>query len=142
MRKFIWLLAFGLWTALIFYNSSLPGTQSHQASWWLADVAEQLGSIFAGFPPAEVLERALRKLAHFFEYFCQGLLACRLFGVYGWARRASHGYILLAGLLTAVCDEYLQAVVPGRNGAIADILLDFVGTMTAWGTWQITHWKR
>ena len=26
--------------------------------------------------------------------------------------------------------------------AIADILLDFTGTLTAWGTWQVIHWKR
>jgi hypothetical protein len=35
MRKFTWLLAFVLFTAFIFYNSSVPGTQSHQASWLL-----------------------------------------------------------------------------------------------------------
>ena len=142
MRKFTWLLAFVLFTAFIFYNSSVPGTQSHQPSWLLTGFVERLGGVFPDLPPAAVLERALRKLAHFFEYFCQGLLACRLGFVYGAARSSSPGYILLAGLLTAVCDEYLQGLVPGRNGAIADILLDFTGTLTAWGTWQVIHWKR
>lgn len=84
----------------------------------------------------------LRKLAHFFEYFVQTLLCCRMFAVNGYSRNASRGYILFLSLLTGVLDEYLQLTVPARNGAIGDILLDFTGGLTAWATWEVLHWKR
>ena len=142
MRKFTWTAVYIVFTVLIFYNSSLPGAQSHQTSWLLAELTERLSAIFTGLPPVDVLEHVLRKLAHFFEYFAQTLLCCRMFAVNGYSRNASRGYILFLSLLTGVLDEYLQLTVPARNGAIGDILLDFTGGLTAWATWEVLHWKR
>ncbi|MEE3381077.1 MAG: VanZ family protein [Succiniclasticum sp.] len=142
MRKFTWTAVYIVFTVLIFYNSSLPGAQSHQTSWLLAELTERLSAIFTGLPPVDVLEHVLRKLAHFFEYFVQTLLCCRMFAVNGYSRNASRGYILFLSLLTGVLDEYLQLTVPARNGAIGDILLDFTGGLTAWATWEVLHWKR
>ena len=142
MRKFTCTAVYIVFTVLIFYNSSLPGAQSHQTSWLLAELTERLSAIFTGLPPVDVLEHVLRKLAHFFEYFVQTLLCCRMFAVNGYSRNASRGYILFLSLLTGVLDEYLQLTVPARNGAIGDILLDFTGGLTAWATWEVLHWKR
>lgn len=76
---------------------------------------------------------ALRKFMHFFEYAVFALLLFR-------ALRADHHkhwqlrwivYALLAVVSGALLDEFHQTLTKTRGGALADVLLDSAGGLTA-----------
>lgn len=72
-------------------------------------------------------EHPLRKLAHFSEYACMGILLYALWSQ--WIRKGRKLYLLI--LLWVFCsaglDEFHQLFVPGRWGSFADVLLDTCG---------------
>ncbi|MCM1057688.1 MAG: VanZ family protein [Firmicutes bacterium] len=76
---------------------------------------------------AEYFEHPLRKLAHFSEYACMGILLYFLWSQ--WIRRGRKLYalILLWIFCSAGLDELHQLFVPGRYGSFADVLLDTCG---------------
>lgn len=76
---------------------------------------------------AEFWEHPIRKLAHFSEYACMGLLVYSLWSQ--WMRRGRGLYLLTVGwvFLSAALDELHQRYVPGRYGSFADVLLDTCG---------------
>ena len=85
----------------------------------------------------EVLHFAIRKSAHFIEYFIFSLLVLR--GIRG----ERTGWILAWGLAAvaiaagyAALDEVHQAFVPGRTAAVRDVLLDSLGA----GVAQLLCW--
>lgn len=96
-----------LMMGLIFYLSSLPDLKSDLPS------------------SADLI---LRKIAHMIEY---GIL------LWLWARAISGGVInkkslyvgLAIAVLYAMTDEYHQLYVPGREGAIRDVLIDSAGAV-------------
>ncbi len=76
---------------------------------------------------AESIEHPIRKLAHFSEYACMGILVHTLLSQ--WMRRG-RGRCLLTAIwvfLSAACDEIHQYFVPGRWASFADVLLDTCG---------------
>ena len=81
------------------------------------------------FPLA--LEKIVRKLAHFFEYLCVGLLSYQSgFNVVEgkvWSGRLLIGVQLL---LSASLDEIHQYFVPGRYAAVKDVFIDCAGGIT------------
>lgn len=76
---------------------------------------------------AEYFEHPLRKLAHFSEYACMGILLYALWSQ--WIRKGRKLYVLI--MLWIFCsaglDEFHQLFVPGRYGSFADVLLDTCG---------------
>jgi len=76
---------------------------------------------------AEYFEHPIRKLAHFSEYACMGLLLFALWSQ--WIKKGSRLYplIVLWVFLSAALDEFHQLFVPGRCGSFADVLLDTCG---------------
>lgn len=74
-----------------------------------------------------VSEHSIRKLAHFSEYALEGMLTVFFFGVYGLlaGRYVCAGALL--GIFTALTDETIQLFSPGRDGAVADVWIDFGG---------------
>ena len=85
----------------------------------------------------EMLHFAIRKSAHFVEYFIFSLLVLR------GLRRERTGWILAWGLAAvaiaagyAALDELHQAFVPGRTPAVRDVLLDSSGAVVA----QLLFW--
>lgn len=76
---------------------------------------------------AEYFEHPLRKLAHFAEYACMGILVYALWSQ--WLRRGRALYLLTVGwvFLSAALDELHQYFVPGRYASFADVLLDTLG---------------
>ena len=64
----------------------------------------------------------LRKAAHLFEYGVLALLLRRA----GLSRAAS----FVLSVLYAVTDEWHQSFVPGRHGAVSDVLVDAAGALT------------
>jgi len=73
----------------------------------------------------------VRKVAHFSEYFCVGLLAYSLILLWWkgkvWSGRA---LIVMQLLLSASLDEIHQYFVPGRYAAVKDVLIDCAGGIT------------
>lgn len=84
---------------------------------------------------AEFWEHPIRKLAHFSEYACMGLLVYTLWSQ--WMRRGRGLKLLTVGwvFLSAALDELHQRYVPGRYGSFADVLLDTCGGIFGMMLW-------
>lgn len=76
---------------------------------------------------AEYFEHPIRKLAHFAEYACMGVLVYTLWSQ--WLRQGRALYFLTAVwvFLSAALDEFHQYFVPGRYASFVDVLLDTSG---------------
>ena len=81
------------------------------------------------FPLA--LEKIVRKLAHFSEYLCVGLLSYSLVLLW-WKGKVWSGRLLIGVqlLLSASLDEIHQYFVPGRYAAVKDVFIDCAGGIT------------
>lgn len=111
--------------AFIWGNSALPGTASGQISGGL------LAKIIQAFPFLKSMSEVfLRKLGHFSEFTCLGLLLSWMFSLLG--ERGFHGIALplLAGILTACADETIQIFSPGRASSLIDVWIDVSGVCT------------
>lgn len=137
--RYFWLLLTVVLVCLIFVNSSLPATDSGKLSGFVAQLALQLSHLLDISLKGDV-EHNIRKLAHFLEFACLGLLWCKVFASFRVSNRVSTGYILLFCLVTAVVDEYIQLSSPGRDGKVMDVLLDFSGALCAWLWYRIVQW--
>lgn len=139
--KYFWLLLAAAMTCLIFFNSSLPMTDSGRLSGWLANFAYSAGDILQISLQGNV-EHTIRKLAHFGEFAVLAWLWHRVFSGFHTGNRTASGYILLFCLLTAVTDEYIQLFSPGRSSQVSDILLDFSGSLSMWLACRIWQWSK
>ena len=137
--RYFWLLLVVVLTAVIFVNSSLPATESGKLSGFVAQFVAQLAQLVDITLKGDV-EHTIRKLAHFLEFACLGLLWCKTFASFRVSNRTSTGYILVLCLLTAVTDEYIQLFSLGREGKVMDVLLDFSGAACAWLWYRIVQW--
>lgn len=137
--RYFWLLLVVVLTVVIFVNSSLPATESGKLSGFVAQFVAQLSQLLDITLKGDV-EHTIRKLAHFLEFACLGLLWCKTFASFSVSNRTSTGYILLLCLLTAVTDEYIQLFSLGREGRVMDVLLDFSGAACAWLWYRIVQW--
>ena len=137
--RYFWLLLVVVLTAVIFVNSSMPATESGKLSGFVAQFVVQLSQLLDIELKGDV-EHTIRKLAHFLEFACLGLLWCKTFASFRVSNRTSTGYILLLCLLTAVTDEYIQLFSLGREGKVMDVLLDFSGAACAWLWYRIVQW--
>lgn len=72
-------------------------------------------------------EHPLRKLAHFAEYACMGILVYVMWRPWKSRRRELYLLVLLWVFVSAAGDELHQLFVPGRYGSVADVLLDTCG---------------
>ena len=70
--------------------------------------------------------KLIRKAAHFAEFACLGFLLAGFFRARGRAPLLPGA---LCGLLSACVDETIQLFSPGRASAVADVWLDFAGTL-------------
>lgn len=72
-------------------------------------------------------EHPIRKLAHFSEYACMGILVYTL--LVQWMKPGRGMYLLTVAwvFLSAACDEFHQYFVPGRYASLADVMLDTCG---------------
>ena len=120
-----------LWIAFIFARSLRNADDSEAESGLVLDLLLKV------FPFLTM--HAVRKLAHFTEYFILGGL------LYLDRRLMGRGPALLplgAALLTAAADEYIQTFVPGRSGQLRDVLLDLFGAAAGIGAGLLLHrWK-
>lgn len=122
-KRLILFLALFLWILFIFGHSLRPAAASTQES----DSVRQMLSLLSRCELSSVF---VRKLAHFVEFWVLGALAACFFA--GWANRLPQTlfYSAVLGITTALCDETIQLFVPGRDGRIWDVWLDFAGALT------------
>lgn len=118
-------------TCFIFYSSLKPAQESLRTSSVVVDfLMKQFQNIGLTINYDE-LTVLVRKAAHIFEFFTQGLLISLAY-FYGKSRfRKRVINVMFFGLLTACTDELIQLYVPGRAGMIRDIFIDFSGVMLA-----------
>lgn len=76
---------------------------------------------------AAYAEHPVRKLAHFGEYACVGILVYLIW--IPWMKRGKGLYALVTVwvFISGACDEFHQLFVPGRWGSMADVCLDTCG---------------
>lgn len=120
---------------LIFGFSAQDGEQSGSLSQLFSEkCVELLNTISGGHwssvlraELAEYFEHPIRKLAHFSEYACMGVLLWLLWKQ--WLQKGRRLYLLIVGwvFLSAAADELHQYFVPGRYASPADVLLDTCG---------------
>jgi len=76
---------------------------------------------------AEIWHHLIRKMAHFTEFACLGLLLTWLFGMMGEKKGHLFCMPLLCGMLVACVDETIQVFVPDRGPSPIDIWIDSSG---------------
>lgn len=119
-RKALCCVLIALNLALIWGNSTLPGGVSMELSDGFLALLSQ------GLPALAVIGSILiRKLAHFSEFACLGLLL-------GWLLSPEGGFRgfaapALLGTLAACADETIQRFVPGRESSLIDVWIDIFG---------------
>ena len=120
MKKRLCLTLIILNIAFIWGNSALPGEISGAISGWLRQLL--LGAAPDG---PDTGHGILRKLAHFTEFACLGLLLCWLWSMLHAKKWQLWG--LLCGICAAAIDETIQCFVPDRGPAIKDVGIDTLG---------------
>ena len=120
---------------LIFAFSGQDGEESGSLSSMISEKCAELLNAISGKhwtqnvidSMAAYFEHPIRKLAHFSEYACMGVL---LYGVWRpWKERNRKLYLLIVlwVFVSAGADEFHQLFVPGRYGCFADVVLDTCG---------------
>ncbi len=113
----------GMNLAFIWGNSAMTGEQSGDMSGSILAIVAGIFPVFAG----ENGHFLLRKLAHFSEFACLGLLT--------GARKLAGGEKLRLslsgfGLAVACIDETIQLYVPTRASSLIDVWIDTAGFFT------------
>lgn len=85
---------------------------------WTSVFRQELTAIF---------ENPIRKLAHFTEYACMGILVYTMWRPWMCRNRKLYLLVCLWVCLSAAGDEFHQLFVPGRMGSVKDVLLDTCG---------------
>ena len=129
LKKYLLCAADAVWLGFIFFQSLRSAAVSSVSSGRLTRLLQWLLHTDA---PVETLEHFVRKLAHFAEFFILGALVLGTLAAFGavvcgdfWQRLFAPA--ALTGLLTALCDETLQLLSPGRSAQISDVWLDWAG---------------
>lgn len=129
-----------LWILFVFLRSLQNGEASSQESGLLWEILATL------IP--RLSHTLVRKLGHLAEFTVLGSLLGGLFrlkslpgGFMRLSPRVRH--LLLpayCGLVVAFCDEIIQTGVPGRDGRIMDVFIDFAGVCL--GILLVAVWKK
>lgn len=112
------------WAVLVFYLSGQTGGESSGVSRKIAEFFTKDEKLL------EVVERYVRKFAHFSEYAFGGFLFILLFNTYEWTDRRKLITSIGLGAWYATTDEVHQLMVEGRNGSIVDVYIDTLGVAT------------
>lgn len=76
------------------------------------------------------LEGLIRKLAHFLEYMCVGVLSYSLVVLWHKPARMGSLAVVLKLLISAGLDEFHQFFIPGRYASMKDVMIDVAGGIT------------
>ena len=143
MRRILCIVLAVAATFMIFHYSSETSAVSTQTSQFVFNELNEMANVF-GLSFDFLDGSPIRKDAHFTEYLLQGIFLCAAFSLCSLKRRTYLGYVLFFCLFTAVCDEYSQLFSPGRSSEVADVLLDFKGSVSGILSFLLIHtiWQR
>ncbi len=125
MRKKISIMLLLVVILFIWGNSLQSADRSGERSGRVTEIVNDV--LRTGNP---VTEHIIRKQAHFAEFALEGMCVVLVLWTHGRLRRADCGNVLLAGVMTALIDESIQAGVAGRWSSVADVWLDLAGFVT------------
>lgn len=127
-RKLIYWFLLIIWMIGIFVMSNQPANISDSQSERVISIFFTIGininSIFGQFA-----NFAVRKCAHFLEYMILALLAFNVIKLYFNMKKVIIITILFV-FMYACSDEIHQLFIPGREGAIRDVIIDSIGGIT------------
>lgn len=117
-----------IWMTFIYYMSNQPAivsdNQSESVIVLLSKIGIDISSIFG-----QLANFIIRKSAHFIEYMILALLVFNVLIMY-----FDINNVIIIGILFvfiyACSDEIHQLFVPGREGAIRDVIIDTCGGTT------------
>ena len=123
------LVLLGLNLAFIWGNSLMTAEVSRAFSTFVQNV---LAGLFPVTGPDESVDghHLLRKLAHFSEFACLGILLSWLTRMLRQVKWELYVFPLCAGALVAAVDETIQIFVPERGPHIFDVGIDTLGVAT------------
>ena len=110
-----------------FYQSSLPMKESAAASDKVGEIIEEI--IPPETKPGEYIQKNLRKLAHFTEFFFLGLWTS-LYVVFYYRKQGGFISLLPFGMGVALLDETVQ-IFSKRGSSVKDVWIDTLGYTTA-----------
>ena len=114
------LVALVLWALFIWGNSLVPGDASAGESLVLLDLVRPVFEAL-GVTDVDLMHTIVRKAAHFTEYLVLAVLAVRALG------QSPAPVVALLGICVPCIDETIQLFVPGRVGAVTDVMIDVAG---------------
>lgn len=137
MKKAITCILLILWMAVIFYFSAQNGTQSSGISRSVGyGIAESRNRLFHQgeseekiVKQVEAMQLVIRKGAHMSEYALLAVLV--LLHVCCYEKRPRRFELWAWGfcIAYAATDEIHQRFVPGRDGRVADVCIDAIGSL-------------
>lgn len=147
-KRIIGLIIICLCILTIWGFSLTKGSQSHEQSLTMVTICDKICNklnihidskyykIYAPFveyPDNITKEEAIRKTAHFTEYFILGFL-CSLMACFNRHSKLSYLF-LIVGLIVSYIDERVIQLnlVSGRTSSLKDVLLDCLGFYIAFG---------
>lgn len=111
--------------AFIWGNSMVSGTDSGAMS---GGVMAWINSfLHLDEQGAETLHLVIRKMAHFTEFTCLGLLLTWQFGMMGEKKGHLFCMPLFCGMAAACVDETIQVFTPDRGPSLIDVWIDTAG---------------
>ncbi|BCZ49186.1 teicoplanin resistance protein VanZ [Clostridium gelidum] len=127
-REIIYWVLLIIWIIGIFIMSNQPANISDSQSGGIIDILSKIGidmnNIFG-----QLANFIVRKCAHFFEYMILALLVLNVLKLYFDMKQVIIITIVFV-FLYACTDEIHQLFVPGRSGAIRDVIIDTCGGAT------------
>lgn len=131
MKKTVRYIFLAAWIATLVFiwgNSYQPAATSGNMS---GNITKAVNDVLknAGIDFIEVTEHFIRKSAHAFEFAVSSFCISMFFFASGKKARQFAVYSLFMGLLTACTDEFIQNFVEGRSSKVADVFIDFFGTI-------------
>lgn len=129
VKQHDWSVVLFSWILLIWGNSLMPGEGSGSLSLGVVHMIQD-GLMHLRLPYAWVSNFLIRKCAHFSEYAVLGILSCLAFKT-EYKTRNFKLLLQVILLLSVPCiDETIQLFVPGRCGALMDVMIDLSGAFT------------
>lgn len=127
MKQTISIIGIILIITFIWSNSYQDGTNSIKSSMFFTSNIQPLLIKLGFHPNLIIMDSYIRKMAHLTEFMALGAV------IYYTFKQFFKTHIAKKSILLAICiaslDEIIQIYTPGRTAAVADVLLDTVGSI-------------
>lgn len=143
-KQIINLLLLIIWMIFIFYMSAQPAEVSDSQSFGLINILLSKFHISVDNEIYHVMNFLLRKCAHFLEYMILAFLALNVVRHSEFNINSPKAALItiVFVFLYACTDEVHQLFVPGREGALRDVIIDTSGGITLTLLYLLAVWIR